>query len=300
VLLLTGSTGFLGRSLVPTLDLERYRIWVLSSDPARARQLFDERVERCFAAGDFSGAGIPWGSVDLLLHAGFARPYRPQREIAGSLAYTQKLFGLASRLEIPGVIYISSQSVYGQAADPPWQESAPLAPESPYAAAKYAGELMLERIRGEKPHLRTAAVRLAGLTGGQPGLVGVDLVSRFVKQALEGVPLEIQGEHVFERLDVRDAVNGLRALLRVPRADWQAVYNLGSGSSFSIRELARTVVEQVSRFTGEPPVEVELDLRDRPLKFEMDSSRFFRQTGWKPEYTLSDTIQSLIRYHLER
>jgi nucleoside-diphosphate-sugar epimerase len=131
-------------------------------------------------------------------------------------------------------------------------------------------------------------------------LVGVDLVSRFVKQALEGVPLEIQGEHMFERLDVRDAVNGLRALLRVPRADWQAVYNLGSGSSFSIRELARTVVEQVSRFTGEPPVEVELDLRDPPLKFEMDSRRFFRQTGWKPEYTLSDTIQSLIRYHLER
>jgi nucleoside-diphosphate-sugar epimerase len=232
--------------------------------------------------------------VDLLLHAGFARPYRPAEEIARSLSFTRELFQYAEAHRVPALINISSQSVYGQTSKPPWDERTQPAPRSAYAAAKLAAEEMLRSARKKEPYLYWTSLRLAGLTGGAPGLVPVDLVTRFVAQALEGEPLRILGNHRFERLDVRDAVQAIIQFLETDPRQWDAVYNLGRGSTITIQELARTVIEQAVASTGKDRVPVITDIKDPPLEFGMDSSRFYALTGWQPAYPLEDSIQSII------
>ena len=296
VLLITGSTGYLGRNLIRALDPEKYEIWILSTHPDRVKKLFQDKVSRCYSEDVFQEGGLPWGGVDILLHAGFARPYRSNQDIADSLAFTEKLFRYAGRHETPAIINISSQSIYGQIARPPWSESTPASPESPYAAAKYASELMLSREAYHHPHLHVTSLRLAGLTGGQEGLVPVDLVTKFVQQALEGGPLEILGEHRFERLDIRDAVQGIIHFLDVPSSTWGVVYNLGKGETFTITDLAGAVLDEVRKATGKEPPEMITRHIHQPLHFGMDSSAFYEITGWVPEYSLRDSICSLISY----
>lgn len=296
VLLITGSTGYLGQNLIPALDPDRYRLWILTTHPEQAAELHGGQVEEIFGESVFSKGGLPWGRVDLLLHAGFARPYQPESELARSLEFTQSLVKYAGAHMVPALINISSQSIYGQGSPPPWDETAPASPRSPYAAAKYAAELMVQDKRRRHPHLHWTSLRLAGLTGGAPGLVLVDLVTRFVDQALRGEPLEIRGDHRFERLDIRDAVQALLELLEIPSREWEPVYNLGRGETFSLRELAETVLEQVDPPPGAAPSRIVTRIQDPSLAFGMDSTRFFQLTGWKPEYTLDDTVRSLVSY----
>jgi nucleoside-diphosphate-sugar epimerase len=296
VLLVTGSTGYLGRNLIAALDPAKFRIWVLSTWPDRAAELHAGRVEEVFGEQVFQKGGLSWGRVDLLLHAGFARPHRPESEIARSLEYTRDLFHYAGIHGVPALINISSQSIYGQSSPPPWDEHTPASPLTTYAAAKYAAELMLQTERQRRPYLHWTSLRLAGLVGGAPGLVPVDLVTRFVEQALRGEPLEILGEHRFERLDIRDAVQALLELLEIPSREWEPVYNLGRGENFSLRELAETVLEQVDPPPGAAPSRIVTRIQDPSLAFGMDSTRFFQLTGWKPENTLDDTVRSLASY----
>lgn len=296
VLLITGSTGYLGRNLLSALDPGQYELWVLSTDEGKARKLFRDKVDRYYGVDVFQSGSLPWGGVDVLLHAGFARPYRTPEAIADSLSFTERLFRYAGMNGVPALINISSQSVYGQASPPPWKEDAPVAPESPYAAAKYASECMLRSQKKAHPHLNVTSLRLAGLAGGQSGLVPVDLVARFVQQALNGEAIEIRGQHTFERLDVRDAVDGVINFLSVPASQWKEVYNLGKGEAFSIETLAREVVDQVHQVKGVEPSPIIVKDEDKSLHFGMDSSLFYQATGWRPKYTLGDTIRSLIDY----
>ena len=295
-LLITGCTGYLGRNLLKALDRNRYQIWALTSDIEKARELIADQVDCLYSWGDIQSGNISWGRVDTLIHCGFARPYRSSREIADSLAFTEDLFHYVGKNAVHSIINISSQSVYGQAADPPWKEDTPVSPESPYAAAKFASELMLQSEKRLNPHINITSLRLAGLTGGQIGLVPIDLISRFVQQALDGSPIEIRGRHRFERLDVRDAVGAINKLLLVPAKQWKEVYNLGQGETFSIEELAREVIKQVSLVNTKGQSPLVENLVDDSLNFGMDSSAFYHDTGWNPRYTLSESIQSLINH----
>lgn len=299
-LLITGSSGYLGRHLVEAIDLDQYRIWILSSNKENARELFNTRVERYFNREEFYLGNISWGEVDLLIHCGFARPYRSKFEIADSMNFTGTLFSNAGQYEIPAIINLSSQSVYGQLSDPPWGENSQIAPESPYAIAKYATELMLQNQKRLHPQINVSSLRLAGLTGGQKGLVGDDLVSKFVNQAIKGEPLEIRGRHIFERLDIRDAVEGIIKFLAIPTNQWKEVYNFGRGDNFRIEELAEKVTSQVSKKNNSIPSKIIKNIKDKSLHFGMDSSTFYRDTGWQPKYSLSDTIESLIIYFNEQ
>jgi len=296
-LLVTGSSGYLGRNLIPSLDPDRYKVWVLSTNPDRARALLGDVVDHYYGEDVFRRGELPWGGVDILLHAGFARPYRAAAEIAHSLDFTASLFRYASMNHVPSVVNISSQSVYGQGSPLPWQEDSPLSPDSSYAAAKYAAELMLNNLKQTNYHLAATSLRLAGVTGGQKGLVPVDLVSRFVQQALRGEPLELYGRHRFERMDIRDAVEGLRRFLAVPSAAWDPVYNFGRGKSFSIKELAQEIVHQVRDRTGRPVPDIIENYHEDPLRFGMDSTAFYDLTGWKPAYSLADMVRSLVNYY---
>ncbi len=299
VLLITGSSGYLGRNFIDAIDKDNYEIWSLCTNKENTSAVLGKKVDKYFDKKDFQNGNLAWGSVDVLLHFGFARPHRTWKEIADSLAFTEDLFRYAGMNGIPAIINISSQSVYGQGSELPWTEETPVSPETPYATAKYSTELMLKSVKEINNQINITSLRLAGLAGGQKGLVPVDLVSKFVQQALQGEPLEIHGEHTFERLDVRDAVGGIIKLLSIPSSKWKEIYNLGRGDSFSIDKLVREVIQQVSKTKKSKPSQVIVKYIDKSLTFGMDSKAFYQVTNWKPKYSLPDTIQSLIEYFEE-
>ncbi len=106
---------------------------------------------------------------------------------------TQELFTKAAMHQIPLIINISSQSVYGWEQEPPWSEEIPPAPQTPYGQAKYAAEQMLQSLLEAYPFLNGTSIRLCSLAGGKTEDPPIDFMSKMILQALKGQDIIVYG-----------------------------------------------------------------------------------------------------------
>jgi nucleoside-diphosphate-sugar epimerase len=164
-ILVTGGTGFTGSHLTRRLLERGHRVVVLDTQPGR---FHEELVRR--------GAEIHVGSVadrDLVrrLAAGchtvhhvaamFRRVNAPKRLYWDvNVEGTRNVLDAAVEHGVRRVVYCSTCGVHGNVADPPADESAPIAPEDYYQYTKWEGERVLEQYRDrlEIVTLRPAAI----------------------------------------------------------------------------------------------------------------------------------------------
>ncbi|KZL93691.1 NAD-dependent epimerase/dehydratase family protein [Clostridium magnum] len=293
--LVTGAGGFLGGELIRQLSEKTdYQIFVLTSNKEKVMaRLPCIKQSSCFDIGDMKSGKIPWSIIDTIIHCRFTRSSNAL-ELVTSLNFTNQVFIEALENKVPSIINISSRSVYGQLNKPLWTEKTPLSPDSLYALSKYTAELLASNIRNiSKNKIVTTNIRLNSLIGNE---LSDRVPYKFVEYALKGQPIKIiGGKQVFSYMDVRDAAAGIIALLSVNPKEWKEVYNLGINSQYSIIEIANLVAE-VGKSYLEESVKIQIEEKDIYLDVGMDSSLFYMDTKWKPQYDMKDIIESLFKY----
>ena len=296
--LVTGASGYLGRSLVEELHSnQEIRVIAMGRSAEKLEKLFSKSGIEFYDYSALFNGEFSVGNIDIVIHSAFARPHCTETEIAESLDFTSNLFTCLARHQIPYIINLSSQSVYGQTFTPLWKESDPVAPTMPYSQAKYASELMLKSISKLYPHITTTSLRLAAISGGKKGLVPVDLLSKLVLKAVKGENLVIVGgKQELEIMDVRDAVRYIVRFTEQINPSSEAVYNLGANGIYNIMDIAKMVKRVVEDISNQTVVELELKPSETDLKFGMDSSRIERKLDISPEYNLESTVRSLVSF----
>ena len=219
------------------------------------------------------------------------------------------------------VVTVSSADVYGMVdpGDLPTPESAPLRPVSPYAASKAAADLL-----ALQAHLGHGldVVRARSFNHLGPGqsdrFVCSALASRIAAAELAGEDSIRVGNLDARRdfTDVRDVVRAYRCLALDGRPG--AAYNVCTGTTVSIREVAERLVEiaGLDRYGGGPdgsdgsrptgPNQIRL-LDDpslhRPVDVAVscgDPTAIRSDTGWQPELSLDRTLVDLLEYWRDR
>jgi nucleoside-diphosphate-sugar epimerase len=217
--------------------------------------------------------------------------------MAESLAFTQELVTRATMHQVPAIMNISSQAVYGTKRPPLWLESQPAAPETPYAMAKHAAELMIGCAHWHNRQTCCSSLRMATLAGGQDGLGENELIVKFVSQALDGREIRVLGgQQRLTRLDVRDATSAILHLLAIPATEWQPEYNVDALESHTVLDLAQSVIELTAQKTETAKVRLVVEEQETQLAFGMSTTRFATDTKWRPQYSLKDTIASTVSY----
>ena len=301
-IIITGSTGYIGQSLIRRLLQENsFAIGVISRDKRAARELLGEESLTYYEQEDCLQGIVPLAQNDLLLHLGFARPHRGNLEIAKSLEFTGQLFSRAAKEHIPAIINLSSRSVYSLETPPPWTEHTRVAPSSVYGQAKYASELLLTMSQAIHPQTMISSIRLGTVSGGGGGLVDAFVLTKFVNQAIKGEPLRIiGGNQEIDVLDIRDTVEALVRMLKTPPQEWKPLYNLCSPVTYTIAQMAHLCVEIAARFNGGHRSEITIEKKEVHMRYGMDSKLFYQDMQWQPRWKLEDIIQSLIEYYLLR
>lgn len=291
-ILITGAGGYLGSELIRQLLETEHQVVALTSDKLKIKQKHGDAVN-CYSNDELFSGEVPLQDVDVVIHCAFARAHKGGAEIAKSLVYTTRLFDKVKEYRIPALINISTQEVYGKTGSK-WELDIDPEPFTVYGVAKYFSELYALEI-AENSSVIITSLRLAGLIG-----VGADtrMVSKFVDNAINHQPIKIQdGRLIFSQLDIRDAAAGIIKFLNTIPEKWEKVYNLGYLKSYTIQEIAETVKQVAEDFNYE--VEIIKEPSDAVLYAELDSSRFYRDTNWKPRFDMSATVKSIFESKLK-
>jgi UDP-glucose 4-epimerase len=200
-------------------------------------------------------------------------------------------------------IFSSSAAVYGTPETVPIPEESRLSPESPYGRTKYFIEEVLRDL-GRAGDFRSVCLRYFNAAGADPaGDIGeshvpethlIPLVMRAVLDPAFAVTVfgtdypTPDGTCVRDYIHVNDlALAHVLALEKLLAGGKSAVYNLGNGRGFSVRE----VIESVRRVTGRSPRVAEGPRREGdPAVLVASSARAAKELGWRPSGTELDGI----------
>lgn len=249
--LVTGGCGFIGSHLVEALVAQGSHVWVLDNlqagklenllavrgtteieigdvrDVARVREV----VERCRPQVVFhlaANASVP-GSVE-----------DPAYDFETNSAGTFVLFdALRGQPEYPKVILASSGAVYGQPAAFPITETHSQNPISPYGASKTCAETTA-RMFCQVFGLPVVIARIFNTYG--PRMARFVVLDFLRKLRQDPTVLEVLGDGHQKRdfTFVTDTVQGL--VLLAERGLPAEAYNLSSGSSISVTEVAHKLI----------------------------------------------------------
>jgi len=225
---------------------------------------------------------------------------RPELYYRNNVVGTLNLLDAMRERGVRRLVFSSTAAVYGDPETVPIPESAPTRPASPYGNTKLAVDRMLA---DECAAHGLGAVSLRYFNvGGAFGGLGEDhrpethLIPNVLAAAAGRAPAvqlfgtdydTPDGTCVRDYVHVEDLAAAHFLALDSLVAGRHDVYNLGSGSGYSVRE----VIEAVGRVTGRP-FEVEEKPRrpgDAP-RLVASSERIRAGLGWRPRHGLEDIV----------
>jgi UDP-glucose 4-epimerase len=252
--LVTGGAGFVGSHLVDALVRQGHRVRVLDDLSSGHRHNLPPQIE--FLYGDVTDPTAveqAFAGIDACFHlAAIASVIRSnadllrthQINLTGTLNILDRARRYRHRRTIP-VVYASSAAIYGDCADVPIGEHAPVAPISAYGADKAACELHA-RVAGAAHETPTVGLRFFNLYGPRQDARSPysGVIALFACRLAQGEPVEIfgDGDQVRDFTYVGDAVVALcRAL---PAASTEApIFNVCTGRGTSVRTLAEIMAQ---------------------------------------------------------
>ncbi len=277
--LVTGASGFLGRSVVKHLLKGGFHV-ISSIMPIEQSTYVPNQGEQIVLNDDVFAGRLP--HIDVVINCAFARSSNAEH-LASAFDFTTKLIEGFRKADVDGVINISSQGVYkrlpvGQLS----REDSPIEPIDTYSMSKYAVEKMF--VLSDIKHV--TSVRLASLNMKQRFLY------LFVRSAKEEGVIHLDSPRVYASiLDVEDAASALTALASVPAAQWKNVYNLSIGTQYSLEEYAQEV-KAVGEKLGYK-IEIVVNDNGNESTAGADISQLTADTGWKPAITNAVMINNL-------
>ncbi len=222
--------------------------------------------------------------------------------------YSNNVAGTLSVLEamaaekVPSFVFSSTCAVFGEPVSTPIAEGHPTRPINAYGETKLAVERALphyERAYG----IHSISLRYFNAAGADPdGDLGEDhrperhLIPLALEAARGGGSLELYGDDyptpdgtcLRDYIHVWDLAQAhLLALDRLEREPRSAVYNLGVGKPFSVRE----VLASVERVTGRSVARSVIPRRDGdPAVLFASNAKIRAELGWSPRFTDLDDI----------
>jgi nucleoside-diphosphate-sugar epimerase len=265
----TGASGFIGRALI-----KEFR---------RAKNLTVVPVARtnmgspCICVDSY--LDTPCG--DVLIHTA-EEANRSRANLFGS-TYLKKSGGILCGLiekKYTKIIYCSSAVVYGDYGNQLFTEKSPVIAEDIYVKAKQENENRVLDADG-------IVVRLANVIG--PGMSTQNVVSDILNQLSKEGPITVRNDKpVRDFICIDDVTNAMKILVN---EGISGIYNLGSGTGTSVRELA-TMVLDIAGVGGRKIISQVIN--SKPSFNVLNIDKMSRLCGWTPTINLYNCIRNII------
>jgi len=296
--LITGVAGFIGSNLAERLVADGHRVVGLDNLAYGVIEQVPDRVE--FHALDIRDPGTYrlYDGIDVVFHLAAKNcipdcQADPLDTFDINVRGTVHVFEASRHARVRKVVYAESAALYEGATTLPSRE-ADTSPQSFYALSKAAARLAAHGFE-RYANLKTTALRYFCVYGPRQDYRRTvpPVMSAFILKLLRGEQPVIYGTGEKRRDFVYvDDVNDFHVLCAVDGRTDGATYNLGSGTSHSVREIFDRVARLVGsgltpRHEGNLPGEAE--------ETRADITRA-RALGWAPRIDLETGLKRSIAY----
>jgi len=253
--LVTGGCGFIGSHIVEELVKQGYKVKVIDSlikgKLNSIKYLVDQgKVE--FIEGDIrnrDSVDRAMKDVDYVFHTAAVHIQRsmesPGECIDVNLNGSYNVFKSALDHDIKRVVFSSSSSVYGDPEKLPMSETDLINPTEPYGAAKWMDEKLLQYLATKG--LKYNTLRYFNVYGPRQAAHAyyTTVVTAFVRRVLNNEPpiMNGKGDQSFDFTHVSDVVRANLAAMKSETVN--EVFNVGTGTSTSVKELAELLLRLV-------------------------------------------------------
>ncbi|MBQ9452557.1 MAG: dTDP-glucose 4,6-dehydratase [Desulfovibrio sp.] len=325
--LVTGGAGFIGSCYV--LQARRRGVRVVNLDKLTYAGNMDNLVQlrndsgHIFVHGDIGNAEL----VGYLLEhyqpdavVNFAAESHVDRSIVDPEAFVRtNVLGTAALLRVvkdwwrclPAdrasvfrFLHISTDEVYGalQPNDPPFTETTPYSPNSPYSASKAAADHLVHAFH-ETYGLPTLLTNCSNNYG--PRQFPEKLIPLMILNALARKPLPIYGKgaNIRDWLHVEDHCTAIARVLEAGQPGCK--YNIGGRAERTNLEVVRTVCSILDEMVPSPQggyAGLITFVTDRPghdFRYAIDCSCIAAALGWKPQYDFDSGLRETVRWYLD-
>jgi UDP-glucose 4-epimerase len=291
----TGGAGFIGSHLVEVLLKKGYNVDVVDTFVGGKREdrifkkaryhTIDIRDTEALvpifkeAFGVFHEAALPRVQFSI---------ENPVETFSVNVSGTVSVLRAAHTAQVRRVVYAASSSAYGDQEMLPLHEDLPAMPKSPYGLQKYMGEELC-RLWSGVYGLPTVALRYFNVYGSRfdPKGAYALVIGKFLEQKARSKPLTVTGDGTQTRdfTHVRDIVRANISALLSRNVGRGETINVGVGKNVSINNLARLISTNITY------VPARLEIHDT----RADNRKAKKLLGWKPEITLKDGVEELLK-----
>ncbi len=329
MILVTGGAGFIGANFVldwlqlhdePVINLDK----LTYAGNLESLATIKDDPRHIFVQGDIGDIGL----VTHLLNThqpraiiNFAAESHVDRSIHGPEAFIQTnvtgTFHLLTSAraywnELPDdrkadfrFLHVSTDEVYGSLGpnDPPFTETNPYQPNSPYSASKAASDHLVRAWHHTYglPVLTTNCSNNYG-----PYQFPEKLIPLMIMNALAGKALPVYGDglNIRDWLYVGDHCSAIRTVLE--KGTPGEVYNVGGWNEKTNMEVVNTLCEILDARHPSSPVmphhQLINHIRDRAghdRRYAIDARKIERELGWKPDETFETGIHKTVAWYLD-
>ena len=296
-ILVTGGAGFIGSHLVYHLLADNHTVIVLDSlVTGRAANLAHHKNSDALTLyevdiSDFESIQPLFENVDWVFHLAALADIVPS--IQNPKAYHQSnvdgTFSVLQASQQAGVkrfVYAASSSCYGIPNIYPTPETAPIAPQYPYALTKYIGEAYVMHY-AQVYGLPSVSLRFFNVFGPRSRTTGTygAVFGVFLKQKLADKPLTIVGDGTQTR-DFTYVTDVANALVKAVQSDVSGeIFNVGSGNTYSVNDLAKLIGGETTYIPKRP---------GEPDSTFADISKIRNVLGWEPTVPFADGVKTML------
>lgn len=183
--------------------------------------------------------------------------------------------------------------------EPPLHENLAPRPASPYGASKLAGEGYCSAYY----HcfgVETVALRFGNVYG--PGSTHKSsVVAKFIKQVLDGIPLEIYGDgnQTRDYIYILDLISAIRLAAERPAIGGN-VFQIATAKETTVSDMTNLLIEIVRTAGLEAPNVVHGECRTGDvLRNYSDTSKAKDMLGWQAETSLKDGLVKTLNFFVE-
>lgn len=307
-ILVTGGTGYIGGTVTRLLLARQHSVTLfdnlchskrsaVADGAAFVEGDLADRVllERTLREGRFDGVM----HFAALIEAGESMK-KPELYFRNNTAGTLTLLEAMLATGHSRLVFSSTAACYGEPATVPIREDAALAPTNAYGESKLLVEHML-RWFNQSHGLRYASLRYFNVAGAMEGYGEahepeshlIPLILDVAMGRRESIKIfgrdypTKDGTCVRDYIHVQDLAEAHFLALAALETRDRAIYNIGNGQGFSVRE----VIDAVARVTGRP---INVDEQPRrpgdPAVLVASSEKIQTELGWKPQFAELDAI----------